>query len=98
MRRLAGALGAGAMSLYYYVASKEELLDAMIDVVFGEIELPPEDRLAVGDATAVGIRPTGSRTPPVGDRPDGRGRRRGPRTSAITKRSPPACGGLASRS
>jgi AcrR family transcriptional regulator len=42
MRRLAGALGAGAMSLYYYVASKEELLDAMIDVVFGEIELPPE--------------------------------------------------------
>ncbi|WP_018352738.1 TetR/AcrR family transcriptional regulator [Longispora albida] len=42
MRRLAGALGAGAMSLYYYVASKEELLDAMIDVVFEEIELPPE--------------------------------------------------------
>ena len=31
MRRLAGALGAGAMSLYHYVASKEELLDAMID-------------------------------------------------------------------
>lgn len=42
MRRLAGALGAGAMSLYYYVASKEELLDAMIDAVFEEIELPPE--------------------------------------------------------
>lgn len=43
MRRLAGALGAGAMSLYHYVANKEELLDAMIDVVFEEIELPPED-------------------------------------------------------
>ena len=42
MRRLAGALGAGAMSLYHYVASKEELLDAMIDVVFEEIELPPD--------------------------------------------------------
>ena len=42
MRRLAGVLGAGAMSLYHYVASKEELLDAMIDVVFEEIELPPE--------------------------------------------------------
>lgn len=41
MRRLAGALGAGAMSLYHYVASKEDLLDAMIDVVFGEIEAPP---------------------------------------------------------
>ena len=43
MRRLAGALGAGAMSLYHYVASKEELLDAMIDVVFAEIDLPPEE-------------------------------------------------------
>lgn len=42
MRRLAGELGAGAMSLYHYVASKEELLDAMIDSVFEEIELPPE--------------------------------------------------------
>jgi AcrR family transcriptional regulator len=42
MRRLAGALGAGAMSLYHYVANKEDLLDAMIDVVFEEIELPPE--------------------------------------------------------
>jgi AcrR family transcriptional regulator len=34
MRRLAGALGAGAMSLYHYVANKDELLDAMIDIVF----------------------------------------------------------------
>jgi AcrR family transcriptional regulator len=43
MRRLAGALGAGAMSLYHYVANKEELLDAMIDIVFEEIELPPQE-------------------------------------------------------
>lgn len=43
MRRLAGALGAGAMSLYHYLANKEELLDAMVDVVFAEIQLPPED-------------------------------------------------------
>lgn len=42
MRRLAAELGAGAMSLYHYVASKDELLDAMIDVVYAEIELPPE--------------------------------------------------------
>jgi AcrR family transcriptional regulator len=42
MRRLAGLLDAGAMSLYHYVANKDELLDAMIDVVFSEIELPPE--------------------------------------------------------
>lgn len=43
MRRLANELGAGAMSLYHYVANKDELLDAMIDVVFTEIELPPLD-------------------------------------------------------
>jgi AcrR family transcriptional regulator len=42
MRRLAGVLGAGTMSLYHYVANKEELLDALVDVVFEEIELPPE--------------------------------------------------------
>lgn len=43
MRRLAGELGAGAMSLYHYVASKDDLLDAMIDSVFEEIELPVEE-------------------------------------------------------
>ncbi|GAA1055197.1 TetR family transcriptional regulator [Agromyces luteolus] len=43
MRRLAAELGLGAMSLYHYVANKDELLDAMIDVVFEEIELPPDD-------------------------------------------------------
>ena len=43
MRRLASALGKGAMSLYHYVANKEELLDAMVDLVFEEIELPPSD-------------------------------------------------------
>lgn len=41
MRRLAGVLDAGAMSLYHYVASKEVLLDAMVDTVFDEIALPP---------------------------------------------------------
>jgi AcrR family transcriptional regulator len=43
MRRLAAVLGAGAMSLYHYVANKEQLLDAMIDVVFNEIDLPPAE-------------------------------------------------------
>jgi AcrR family transcriptional regulator len=40
MRRLANELGAGAMSLYHYVQNKEELLDAMVDLIFEEIELP----------------------------------------------------------
>jgi AcrR family transcriptional regulator len=43
MRRLAADLGVGAMTLYHYVPSKEALLDQMIDVVFGEIELPATD-------------------------------------------------------
>lgn len=43
MRRLAGALGTGAMSLYHYVANKDDLIDAMIDVIFGEIEVPTGD-------------------------------------------------------
>jgi AcrR family transcriptional regulator len=43
MRKLAGVLGVEAMSLYHHVANKEQLLDGMIDSVFGEIELPPTD-------------------------------------------------------
>src|SRR5215210_5509642 len=43
MRKLADELGAGAMSLYHHVANKEQLLDGMIDIVFGEIELPTTD-------------------------------------------------------
>lgn len=43
MRRLATELGAGAMSLYHYVASRDELLDEMVDVVFDEIELLSAD-------------------------------------------------------
>lgn len=42
MRRLAQALGVEAMSLYYHFANKERLLDAMIDLVFAEIEMPAE--------------------------------------------------------
>jgi AcrR family transcriptional regulator len=40
MRRLGEAVGVEAMSLYHHVANKDDLLDGMIDVVFGEIELP----------------------------------------------------------
>ena len=43
MRRLADELGAGAMTLYHYVPNKERLLDGMVDIVFGEIELPTTD-------------------------------------------------------
>ena len=40
MRRIARELGAGAMSLYWHVASKEELLDRMLDAIEAEIEVP----------------------------------------------------------
>ena len=40
MRRIARELNAGAMSLYWYVASKEELLDLMMDQIEAEIEVP----------------------------------------------------------
>jgi AcrR family transcriptional regulator len=43
MRRLAKELGVEAMSLYHHVPGKQALLDGMVDLVFGEIELPAAD-------------------------------------------------------
>jgi AcrR family transcriptional regulator len=43
MRKLGQVLGVEAMTLYNHVASKGDLLDGMVDVVFGEIGLPPAD-------------------------------------------------------
>lgn len=50
MRRLADHLDAGAMSLYWYFSTKDELLRATTDAVLGEIrldELPEEWRASV---------------------------------------------------
>lgn len=41
VRRLAGELGVGAMTLYSYFRNKEEILDAMADHVLGGMEVPP---------------------------------------------------------
>lgn len=43
MRKLGHALGVEAMSLYNHVASKSDLLDGMVDIVFSEIGLPDGD-------------------------------------------------------
>jgi AcrR family transcriptional regulator len=40
IRSLAQALGVRPMSVYYHVANKDEILDGIVDIVFGEIELP----------------------------------------------------------
>ena len=40
IRSLAEQLATRPMSLYHYVAGKEEILDGLVDLVFAEIELP----------------------------------------------------------
>ncbi|MFD9962361.1 TetR/AcrR family transcriptional regulator C-terminal domain-containing protein [Amycolatopsis sp. NPDC058986] len=52
MRRLAGRIGSGATSIYWYVRSKDELTTLAADAAFGEIELP--------DPARVGWRPAAS--------------------------------------
>jgi AcrR family transcriptional regulator len=58
MRKLGEAVGVEAMSLYNYVANKEDLVDAMIDLVFGEIELPssPEGWRTAMRERAISVR------------------------------------------
>jgi AcrR family transcriptional regulator len=41
MRKLAEVLEASPMALYRHVANKDDLIDALVDVVFSEIGLPP---------------------------------------------------------
>jgi AcrR family transcriptional regulator len=40
MRKLGQELGVEAMALYHHFANKDDLVDGMVDLVFGEIELP----------------------------------------------------------
>ena len=40
MRKLATELGIEAMSLYYHVKSKDDILDGMLDVVYSEFSTP----------------------------------------------------------
>lgn len=59
MRSLAKELDVRPMSLYHYFATKDEILDGIVDLVFGEIELPAAD----GDwRTEVGRRATSARS------------------------------------
>jgi AcrR family transcriptional regulator len=44
MRKLAARLEAGATSLYWHVANRDELIELVIDHVYGELDVPgPED-------------------------------------------------------
>lgn len=42
MRKLGAELGVEAMSLYHYVANKDDLLDAVLDELYDAIELPEQ--------------------------------------------------------
>ena len=44
MRKLGAELGVEAMSLYNHVPNKSALLDGMVEVLLGELEIPPETR------------------------------------------------------
>jgi AcrR family transcriptional regulator len=43
MRDLGRELGVEAMSLYNHVANKDDMLDGMIDLVLGDVELPADE-------------------------------------------------------
>jgi AcrR family transcriptional regulator len=43
MRKLGTRLAAGATSLYWYVDTKDDLIDLLIDEVWGEIDVPDPD-------------------------------------------------------
>jgi AcrR family transcriptional regulator len=43
MRRLGEELDVGPMALYRHVANKDDLVDGLVDLVFGEVGLPPTD-------------------------------------------------------
>ena len=67
MRRIAGELRAGTMTLYHYVRDKGELLSLMDDAVMGEV-LVPDDELSADwrealTAIAVRTRATFARHP-----------------------------------
>jgi AcrR family transcriptional regulator len=43
MRELGRELGVEAMSLYNHVANKDDVLDGMVDLVLGDVELPADE-------------------------------------------------------
>jgi AcrR family transcriptional regulator len=53
MRRLAADLGAGTMTLYHYVRTKDELLALVVDAVMGEVAVPDDVRLPDGWRAAI---------------------------------------------
>ena len=98
MRKLGHELGVEAMAIYYHFANRDEIVDGIVDLVYGEIELP----VAGADwKTAMRRRAISLHDVLLHHRwaiglMESR-RNAGPRTCAITTRSSAACGRRASR-
>ena len=65
MRRLASDLGVEAMSLYYYVKGKDEILSGIVELAIGEIQppVPGNDPRAAIRASAISYHDTLRRHP-----------------------------------
>lgn len=67
MRKLGARLGAGATSLYWHVANKDELMELVVDEVFGELDLPatagPDTWRAAATTAAHSMRTVMTRHP-----------------------------------
>ncbi|MEU7746252.1 TetR/AcrR family transcriptional regulator [Nonomuraea sp. NPDC049158] len=53
MRKLGAKLSAGATSLYWYVANKDELLELVYDEIWGEMTAPDPEEVGWRDAASV---------------------------------------------
>ena len=61
MRRIAAELGAGTMTLYHYVRTKDELLTLVTDTVMAEVVVPPDEGLPAYWRDAMTLLATRSR-------------------------------------
>ena len=85
MRELGLRLGVEAMSLYNHVANKDDILDGMVDLVVGEIDLPAgRGRLGGGDAREGDLGPGGLRAAPLGQPADRLARQQRARAGCAT--------------
>lgn len=69
MRKLGAKLGAGATSLYRHVQNKDELIEILVDAVYGEVEVPDvvgDDWRAAAAVAARSVRAMALRHPWVG--------------------------------
>ncbi|NEW37500.1 TetR family transcriptional regulator [Nocardia cyriacigeorgica] len=69
MRKLGARLDAGATSLYWYVANKDELLELVLDEFWGMVRVPEPDQMSwqeVATAFAYNLRDTMLNHPWVG--------------------------------